>query len=154
MNGLAGSDVFYDEIGNVGYPKYWYSTDINTSNFLGAVFAPTQKSHLDGEHKSSSTLNKVGKMYLFAYGVPYFFTESEINLDNRQAYNGKEGDFYPHVGTDIPDEWMQETNVSINYDNTYYYNKTYSKQNKENEFTSSGGLLVCVFSFCWQSPVF
>lgn len=72
-----------------------------------------------------------GEFYLFAYGIPYFYCESEVNVDMRRAFNEKEGDFYPHVGEGIPDEWLQEINVPISYDNTYYYNQTYSKQNKE-----------------------
>ena len=76
-------------------------------------------------------LNVEGKAYLFSYGIPYFFCESEVNLDYRQAYNSKEGDFYPHVSSDIPDFWLQEINVPIIQDNTYIYNKSYSKQNKE-----------------------
>jgi hypothetical protein len=76
-----------------------------------------------------------GIMYLFSYGVPWFFCESEVNVDFRQATNNAEGDFYPHVGGTIPDDWVQEINVPIAQDNTYNYNKTYSKQNKENNFT-------------------
>lgn len=79
-------------------------------------------------------LNIEGKAYLFSYGIPYFFCESEVNLDYRQAYNSKEGDFYPHVSSDIPDFWLQEVNVPIIQDNTYVYNKSYSKQNKETSF--------------------
>lgn len=81
-------------------------------------------------------LNIEGKAYLFSYGIPYFYAESEVNVDFRQAYNAKEGDFYPHVGTDIPDSWLQEKNVSIVNDNSYIYNKSYSKQNKETYFPS------------------
>lgn len=80
-------------------------------------------------------LTEEGKAYLFAYGIPYFFCESEVNVDYRQATNSKEGDFFPHVATDIPDDWLQESRVSILLDNTYTYNQTYSKQNKENVFT-------------------
>lgn len=72
---------------------------------------------------------------MFAYGIPTFYCESSINVDLRQAFNNKEGDFFPHVGTGIPDRWLQEWNVSILNDNTYYYNITYSKQNKENYFS-------------------
>lgn len=79
-------------------------------------------------------LNLEGKAYLFSYGIPYFFCESEVNVDYRQAYNSKEGDFYPHVSTDIPDNWLQEVNVPIIQDNTYVYNKSYSKQNREISF--------------------
>lgn len=84
---------------------------------------------------SGDGLYEQGQGYLYAYGIPYFYAESEVNVDMRQAYNIKEGDFYPHVSTDIPDMWLQETNVPILYDNTYTYNKTYSKQHKETPFT-------------------
>jgi hypothetical protein len=77
-----------------------------------------------------------GMAYLYAYGIPYYFCESEVNVDMRQAYNIKEGNFYPNVATDIPDDWLQETNVPIAFDNTYTYNKTYSKQNHETAFTT------------------
>jgi len=76
-----------------------------------------------------------GMAYLYAYGIPYYFCESQVNVDMRQAYNDREGNFYPNVATDIPDEWVQETNVPIAFDNTYTYNKTYSKQNHETAFT-------------------
>lgn len=81
---------------------------------------------------------ETGKMYLFAYGIPYYFVESEVNVDYRQATNRLEGDFYPHVGGLIPNDWLQEKNVSIANDNVYYYNQTYSKQNKENHFVHLG----------------
>jgi len=76
-----------------------------------------------------------GKMYMFAYGIPTFYVESSVNVDLRQAFNNREGDFYPHVSTGIPDDWVQETFVPIAQDNTYNYNVTYSKQNKENFFS-------------------
>lgn len=80
-------------------------------------------------------LDETGITYMFVYGVPYFFVESTVNVDYRQAINDKEGNFYPNVGTGVPDEWFQEINVPIANDNTYYYNQSYSKQNKENLFT-------------------
>lgn len=84
---------------------------------------------------SQSNLQELGKVYLFAYAIPYFFTESEVNVDYRQAINETDGNYYPNVGTDIPDEWLQERTVPIIRDNLYVYNKTYSKQNKETSFT-------------------
>jgi len=84
---------------------------------------------------SPKNLTEEGKVYLFAYGIPYFFCESEVNVDYRQATNSKEGNFFPNVATDIPDDWLQEVNVPILLDNSYTYNQTYSKQNKENVFT-------------------
>ena len=67
-------------------------------------------------------------MYLFAYGIPNFYCESVYNTDLRQAFNTQEGDFWPHVSSGIPDDWVQETNVPIAQDNTYYYNVTYSNK--------------------------
>ena len=144
------SDIFYDEIGNIAYPKYWhsarsiledYSTPAGTTlsniisykahnfdcfsgvNSPGQVDAGTTETYYDGY------------FYLFAYGIPNFYCESSVNTDLRQAFNNKEGDFWPHVSTDIPDDWFQESFVTIAQDNTYYYNVTYSKQNKENYFS-------------------
>jgi hypothetical protein len=74
-------------------------------------------------------------MYTFAYGVPYYYVETSINVDLRQAFNNLEGDFYPHVSSGIPDTWFQESVVPITFDNTYYYNTTFSKQNTENFFS-------------------
>ena len=77
----------------------------------------------------------LGKMYMFAYGIPYFYCESSINIDLRQATNNLDGDFYPHVSSGIPDTWLQQSNVPIALDNTYNYNITFSKQNTENYFS-------------------
>ena len=143
------SDIFYDEIGNVAYPKYWHSARSILSDYLipngtNPVMKNiiSYKAHnFDCPNSQADTPNNLGrtyydgKMYMFAYGVPTFFCESSVNVDLRQAFNSKEGDFFPHVSTGIPDDWFQETNVSIAFDNTYYYNTTYSKQNKENFFS-------------------
>lgn len=96
--------------------------NINLDNVIDAPVSPT------------SFLYEQGIMYLFVYGVPFYFVESEVNVDYRQAVNTLEGNFYPNVSNNIPDEWLQETTVSIEFDNTYNYNQTYSKQNKENLF--------------------
>lgn len=135
------SDVFYDQLGNVAYPTYWFSTDVSEAvgsggfrffNDLLRVFGVKQDNFDD---PNDTFFSKRGKIYLFAYGIPYFFCESEVNVDYRQASNGAEGDFYPRVSSDIPYDWFQEINVPIAQDNVYYYNKTYSKQNKENNFS-------------------
>lgn len=80
-------------------------------------------------------LYEKGEAYQYAYGIIRYFVESEVNVDMRQAYNINEGNFYPNIGADIPDQWLQETNTSIKNDNTYIYNKTYSKQNEETYFS-------------------
>ncbi len=146
------SDIFYDEIGNIGYPRYWHSSRSILEDYdltLNDSTTPVRnlisyKAHnFDCPNDPSSVpvgggayrTFYDGYMYLFAYGIPNFYCESTYNTDLRQAFNNKEGDFWPHISSGIPDDWVQETNVPIAQDNTYYYNVTFSKQNKENVFT-------------------
>jgi len=145
------SDIFYDEIGNIAYPKYWHSARSILEDFTvnGQVmsniisykannFDCPNYDPLTGIMTAPSGSNRTyydGYFYLFAYGIPNFYCESSYNIDLRQAFNNREGDFWPHVSTGIPDDWVQEDFVTIAQDNTYYYNVTFSKQNKENTFT-------------------
>jgi hypothetical protein len=154
------SDIFYDEIGNVAYPKYWFSSNSQLSSYYAPNISTLQDKYLTNiisikahnfdcpnTQYPSPNLNASppivnpnrtfydGKMYLFAYGIPSFYCESSINVDLRQAFNNTEGDFYPHVASGIPDNWLQESVVSIAFDNTYYYNLSFSKQNRENYFS-------------------
>lgn len=164
------SDIFYDEIGNVAFPRYWHSarsilknynipsqgvmsniisykahnfdcsnevgTDVIVSTSTTTTTSTTAAPNVPGTVTPSSTITYYdGYFYLFAYGTPNFYCESTINVDLRQAFNNREGDFWPHVSTDIPDDWVQESFVPIAQDNTYYYNTTFSKQNRENTFT-------------------
>lgn len=166
VNAPDDSDIFYDEIGNVAYPKYWHSSRSIVKNYApkvpdGSLTSPgvlaniiSYKAHnfdcsndalvgtestvdvTAGEAEVSSTVTFYdGYFYLFAYGVPNFYCESSYNVDLRQAFNNREGDFWPHVNSSIPDDWVQETFVTIAQDNTYYYNTSFSKQNRENTFT-------------------
>ena len=148
VNGLDDSDIFYDEIGNVGYPKFWHSARSILSTYNSLINIISIKAHnFDCYNDPASISAQVdpvagtlrtfydGKFYLFAYGIPSFYCESNYNVDLRQAFNTREGDFWPHVSTGIPDDWLQEEFTTIAYDNTYYYNVTFSKQNKENYFS-------------------
>ena len=149
VNAPDDSDIFYDEIGNVGYPKYWHSARsiledyiVTTDGNVPMKNIISYKAHnFDCATDPSTIANGSartfydGYMYNFAYGVPSFYCESTYNTDLRQAFNNKEGDFWPHVSSGIPDDWVQESNVPIAQDNTYYYNVTFSKQNKENSFS-------------------
>jgi len=78
---------------------------------------------------SSIALYKKGYFYTASYGIPIFFVESDVNVDFRHGRNDKEENFYPNVSDEIPDEWLQEVNVPIKFDNFYHYNATYSAQN-------------------------
>ena len=149
VNAPDDSDIFYDEIGNIAYPVYWHSARSILEDFTvnGVVMSNiiSYKAHnFDCPNHPELTLppdagsNRTfydGYFYLFSYGIPNFYCESSYNVDLRQAFNNREGDFWPHVSTGIPDDWVQEDYVSIANDNTYTYNVTFSKQNKENTFT-------------------
>lgn len=162
VGALDDSDIFYDEIGNIAYPKFWHSSRSILSNYMagttqlrnvisvkavsfdcaqGIVYSAsgttttTTTAAPNAVTTGSTTYAYDGKFYLFAYGIPYFYCESSINTDLRQATNNREGDFYPHVSTGIPDAWLQQTNVPIAFDNIYTYNTTYSRQNTDNFFS-------------------
>lgn len=89
--------------------------------------------NLDNSREGS--VSESGMLYQYVYGNPVYFVESQVNVDYRQATNDNEGNFYPRVGTGIPNDWLQEDRVPIINDNTYHYNKSYSKQNKETPYT-------------------
>ena len=152
VNSPDDTEVFYDELGNIGYPKYWHSSRSilydfikDSHNFKNIISikahnfdCPTDPASIPGEVDGIAGTYRTyydGDFYMFAYGVPNFYCESSYNTDLRQAFNNREGDFWPHVTTGIPDDWVQETYVPIVFDNTYHYNPTYSKQNKENYFS-------------------
>lgn len=153
VNAPDDSDIYYDEIGNIAYPKYWHSarsilkdytiTDVGVLSSIISYKAHNfdcPNSQLPGPPTATAESNPNrtfydGYFYLFAYGIPNFYCETSYNLDLRQATNNRAGDFWPHVSTSIPDDWVQEDYVSIANDNTYVYNPTFSKQNKENSFS-------------------
>ena len=150
VNAPDDSDIFYDEIGNVAYPNYWhsarsvlgnYSNTINSTGIDMTNLISIKAHNFDCPNSQTPATNNPGrtyydgKFYLFAYGIPSFYCESTINVDLRQAFNNREGEFWPHVSTSIPDDWFQENYVTIAQDNTYYYNVTFSKQNRENYFS-------------------
>jgi len=145
VNAPDDSDVFYDVIGNIAYPKYWHSARSILSTAAGLVNFISYKAHNFDCPNDTSLYTSVnsgseltyydGYFYMFAYGIPSFYCETSYNLDLRQAFNNREGDFWPHVSSGIPDDWVQQSFVPIEQDNTYYYNVTFSKQNKENFFS-------------------
>ena len=142
FNQIDQSDISYSELGNVGYPNYYFDagegwfeklTNISFSDVfsnLGAILQDlfgTDDSRMDV--KTSKLFYQNGYIHLYNYGIPYFLCESDINVDLRHAENITNKDFYPR--TKNLGEWLQEKNVPISEDNYFFYNKTYSKQNKE-----------------------
>lgn len=132
-----GTDVEYSMLSNIGKVRYWYntsSTKVPGTGIRGLIktIMGVPQSNLDD--KTDKLFYQNGKIYLFSYGIVNYFVESEVNIEHRQAGNFTDKNFYPNVGTGIPNDWLQEVTVPIVHDNYYIYNKTYSKQNKENVF--------------------
>lgn len=133
-----GTDFDYSEYPNLAFPRHYYNTTLTLGSEIDGILDlldPTNIIDNLGRPKSirdcstSKFFYQNGYIYLYHYGIPYFLCESDINVDYRHAENSREKDFYPHQG-DL-DFWLQEENVSIREDNYYFYNRDYSKQNKE-----------------------
>lgn len=136
------SDVKYSELGNVGFPNYYINTEepilervSNLSFDINDIFSGTLLQNLLGvartrlDARSPKFFYQSGFVPLYSYGIPYFLVESDVNTDYRHGQNNLEKDFYPH--NQHLEEWLQENKVSITEDNYYFYNTTYSKQDKE-----------------------
>jgi hypothetical protein len=146
------SDVRYQDLGNVGYPNYYFNTKgtlfeniSSPSNLLSILnnfeaLLGVPKNRLDKDETNKVFFYQKGIIYLYSYGIPSFLVESDVNVDYRYGENIKEKGFYPYVGN-ISD-WLQEKNVPITEDNYYFYNNTYSKQNKES--------YICTNSITYQ----
>jgi hypothetical protein len=133
-----GTDIDYSNLSNIGRVKFWYNTasaQTPGSGFKGLMksILGVPQSNLDGN--TNKLFYQNGRIYLYSYGIAYFFVESEVNVDFRQAGNDTTHNFFPNVGNGIPNDWLQESLVPIVHDNYYIYNKTYSKQNEENFFS-------------------
>lgn len=141
---LPEADVEYSELGNVGFPNYYFNTDTallervanNTFTFsLASIFDGALLQDLLGvaatrlDARKNKFFYQSGFIHLYNYGIPYFLVESDVNTDFRYGQNSLEKDFYPHQ-QDL-EFWLQEKNVPITEDNYYFYNKSYSKQDKE-----------------------
>lgn len=153
FNVLNNADVRYSELGNVGYPNYYFNTEepllerIGGNTWGGDPFdfltdlLGVASSRMDA--KKQKLFYQSGFIHLYNYGIPYFLVESDVNTDFRHGENNKEKDFYPHQ-SDLG-YWFQQKNVPISEDNYYFYNTTYSKQNKEQYI---GPQIIDVVDFC------
>jgi hypothetical protein len=52
-------------------------------------------------------------MVLFIYLRMVFLFCQSLLLTDGAAFNNREGDYWPHVSSGIPDDWVQESFVSI-----------------------------------------
>ena len=85
-----------------------------------------KKVALDDEDSGVFKYAHDGKFYTASYGIPIFFVESDVNIDLRHGRDLLKENFYPNAGGGVPDDWLQEKNVPIMYDNFYHYNASYS----------------------------
>lgn len=134
------SDIRQQDVGNVGYPNYYLTSGGSVGENLGTltfleILLPTNIPTLFGTARNRLDVDskpffyQKGRVHLYNYGIPYFLVESDINTDYRHGTDLKDNDFYPHT-RDL-ENWLQEKNVPITVDNSYNYNTTFSKQNKE-----------------------
>lgn len=125
---LANRTPFkYSKKSNIGYTRF-YVDNKSADEPIGSMEMPylSSKYNLDCRRGGRKFYeSEPSKFYLFAYGIPYFLVESEINANYR--YAGEE----PHEqfasrGINV-EEWIQEDNVSIAYNNMFFYNNVYSR---------------------------
>jgi hypothetical protein len=139
-----GTDFDYSQITNLAYPRYYFNNTPTVGSGIAGLSIATFTSIISSiasiyealggpssirDCASSNLFEQIGYIYLYHYGIPFFFAESDYDVDYRYAIDNLAGDFYPHQG-DL-DFWLQEINVPITEPNQYHYNNTYSKQNTE-----------------------
>lgn len=116
----------YNRYGNVAVPRFYcsYKSENKSVGKYEIPFIST--THNLDCFKDEFYIKPPSKMYTHLYGVPHFLVESDINCNYR--YAGKE----PHEqfasnGINVED-WVQEKRVPISFNNIFYYNQSYSKQ--------------------------
>jgi hypothetical protein len=142
---MNGTDFDYSSFPNLGIPRHYYNSTVGVASefdSIGDIFSlitPSGIGDFLGRPKSirdaatSKFFYQNGYIYLYHYGIPYFLVESDVNVDFRYAENLSDKAFYP-LQQDL-DYWLQEENVRLREPNYYFYNNTYSKQNKEHSYT-------------------
>lgn len=133
VNFPEDTPVMYKNLSNVGFPRYFFNTlqDQSSLDKFSLPFLAPPNVQLDNDCEDNLPFYYRGKAYLYNYGVPSYICESDYNVDLRHGENdGDYKDFYPHVGDVV--QWTQQYKNPISFDNTFYYNLDYSKQNREN----------------------
>ena len=138
VNGNINDDVTYKQLANVATVNYYFN-NINLNSVVGGISViddfrviwdePDVNLMCDGNPNS---MYHSGKALMYNYSIPYFIVESGYNLNYIYAENDLAKNFYPRI-KDVP-YWTQQFRVPISEDNYYFYNNTYSKQNKENPY--------------------
>lgn len=133
----------YDDYRNIGFPKYFVNydtgqdmleyTDYETahnrqSRFLGSsYFYPNRYSLYNLNAMDIEEKYIKGRFYLWYYGIPYFYVESDINCNFRLQGVEPHEWFYPAFSDYM--WWTQEKNVSIERDNDFKISPIYSARN-------------------------
>lgn len=138
----------YMDYRNIGYPKYFVNFDtgqkeldyIDTESFRGYNSKGMGESYFYPYKYSLYNLNVVrkedryvfGRFYLWFYGIPEFYVESDININFRLKGVQPHEQFYPDMADFI--DWTQEKNVSIERDNDFkispiYHSRSTIRQN-------------------------
>jgi hypothetical protein len=142
---MNGTDFDYSSFPNLSVPRHYYNSTTGIASEFDSIsdvlslVTPDGIGNFLGRPKSirDAATNKFfyqnGYIYLYSYGIPYFLVESDVNVDFRHAENLSDKAFYP-LQQDL-DFWLQEENVRLREPNHYFYNRTYSKQNKEHIYT-------------------
>ena len=140
---LTGVDWQYHHLSNITNATYFFnSVGESTLNSSSIQFKTVEHNFDSCDVSGHVTPTKAhpkismylgGAMYLFSYGIVSFLCESDFNLNYRRCTNTTTTrGFYPYQ-SDIQNV-TQEYLVPIETPNSYLYNRTYSRQNKENAF--------------------
>jgi len=108
-----------------------YYADNEKGGILGEYVIDYSTSRLDCSIKDTLGRDRNGFFYLFSTGIVNFFVETDINTELRYSGAELQDTWYPKLKNTTWYNWMEEQKVSINLDNTYFYNFDYSKQNTE-----------------------
>lgn len=118
----------YNRYSNIAYPRYYCSYK-SVDKTTGSLDVPYITTDLNFDCRTSIDVfyeRPPSKMYTYLYGIPYFLVESEINCNYR--YAGVEShEQFASNGVNV-ETWVQEKNTPIAYNNYFYYNQIYSKQ--------------------------
>jgi hypothetical protein len=131
INDQPNTDVQYSLLSNVAFSKYYMDTAPVDPSGSQAFFNFTPP-ELHAIVDESSVFYQRGYFPMYSYGIPYFACESDYNVDMRHGENYQEKNFYPYVGDIVT--WTQQYLNPISFDNYYFYNSDYSKQNLENPY--------------------
>lgn len=118
----------YNRYGNMAVPRFYCSYK-SEEDSIGVLDVPYVSTAFNFDCHSGQELfyeRPPSKIYTYLYGVPYFLVESEINCNYRYAGVEPHEQFASN-GINV-ESWVQEKNTSIAFNNIFYYNNVYSKQ--------------------------